>query len=658
MFQRAPLRLYYTVFECKIPRKIPELICVEKDKTVDSPDKILVLEQKFLNGQDKPKRKRKYRKRKLPDGPDDIVPDFEAETTVKANANDTRKDNVGRKKQKRMFVASVDSSVMEAMSESEEQLAKLTLNCSNEFSAISVDIGGDSSSQSDFNEHDEGRVKAGKKDFNNLFHDDNSEKTVVYSNTDNKSTPQISPGSISVSLFQPLNEVESDNINPKTNRDTVFDFHENCEGGKETQPRGRGGPGRKKKGEMGEKKPGRVKTVDLKTGNLVISGKHPGMEQLPEKKKPGRKKKIETVSNSVGETRHKSNAKSTGKVNSETGERVKRKYVRKATKMELSGSITQTPKKGRKSKQEETKVEPKIPKADKKVGSFDKTNTTENSKKDDYEDSVNVGPECAVNNHDDVSDKGSSSCNSKVSQSGDQEAKVVDNPEMCLVASPSTPLYGQTPKVTESNQGLPVSPNLECAANSILDNNESYGKLFKAINEPCGKDVEESISNDGTLKGVNEKSVFPAVVTDAPEVDYSSNMVLRNDDMDAKLVIDERGGMENGYHNGVERVNEHCTNGDMPLLRPSQDTLTVNEFQPNSPGPKIDTFGSMYSQMDQTSDQPLDLTSNGRRDEYMKGKIFKTKMLKRAFPKPDLGLSQKDRMGSPANNGIHHQSWT
>ena len=523
-FQRAPLRLYYTVYERLSAPKVPTAVC-EKQASIVSKG----ITSGSASKQDSTEETHGV-KRKQDDGPDDVSFDQSAVTPEKTEETIKTETCNPKKKNKKQ----VDSTVLEAVSKSEEILAKLTLDCSNDANGLMR------------NEDQRPEALAVNDVANKEQNKDSSKSEDLSTCTPIKTSALNQDDSPVLSLFEPLNAEPSG-----TN---VYDFNtqepSSSSSGETDKPKGK--RGRKKKRVTERDKNEDDSSVSNKVSenetNLVISNKHPGIKAATPKKE---RKKLATVSDHIeakdGKVKAKKTKKDSGhaKGKAKTVKEILEKAQNKTNEEKVpkkrgrpQGSVNKV----KKVKVDgNSKIQQNEPESDVK--------SQENAKQggvDDVQSAVSLKPvsvksETGVNNKIDpavvTADKTTtdSSLNETV-------PKIYNN-----IEHPVTPPYGQTPKPAELNPGLPVS-------------------------------VTNGSVNMGQNGALNNGIFVPSM-------------------------------------NGIGVINGH-------------------DFRPIINGyiPPVDN-----------SDQPLDLTNNAQRSEYMKGKIFKTKMLKKTPTKSDGFTGSGDR---------------
>lgn len=651
-------------------------------------------------------------------GPDDISPDLAFEKCKPYKGG--RKGIGSPKKRVKKALIEVDDSVKEAMSESEEQLARLTLDSASDKKCVPNETESSNSDKKQmaesvtdckFDADNEKTKSAGIQKENVKIVEKGNNKTkrdekcnpdvltniTVETNTQSgsgdsdingatqntkdslsaskQSSAQVSPGSgsITLSLFQPLNAVgvESDdtdrsssvnaeeNLSDK-NTENLYEFQTE-EAPDVSVKKARGRPkGSKNKVNSEKTSCVKKKTKECKLSetesNLVVSKKHPGIKSLKAKAdvKQQEIKDVTTTKNSPVKTKRNDGANKVSlldKTKSVNGEKPKRKYVRK-NKIENVGENKSESKRQKKETKGDTlkdgsEKEPFL--------NEDETEKLENETPSSVEDVVmenmnnnsNVLSEMDVQNKESEKVKenvqGMSKICEKVSDSdGDKQLPL----NSTSLQEPVTPLYGETPKVNESNQGLPCSPNMDSLDNSgrlVIDTNENSDEL-----------------NGANTKDMNDKSVSKCNTVQTNGA-ICENVNLRNGD-----VVSNRALSKEIYKNGFgsfevnQSVNVSRNNSEIPNAHMDQYRHNANGLSPTNTLNMLGAFtqspmaaylhighmtgnSSNYSSRDQSFDQPLDLTNNGTREEYTKGKIFKTKMLKKTYPKQDSVHSFKEK---------------
>ncbi|XP_053373746.1 protein starmaker-like isoform X1 [Mercenaria mercenaria] len=655
------------------------------------------------------------RKRKLLEGPDDISPDLDFEK-CKPYKGDRRKGIGTPKKRAKKALVDVDDSVKEAMSESEEQLAKLTLDCSGdtrsgvgETESVNSDGNTESAEKATTdNEVSEGgkalSVGSQKENMKSVLKSSNKSKREDKCNTEiltsitvetntqvrngesdingasqtekdssssKQSSTQVSPGSgsISLSLFQPLNSVVVEPANETVNtddklsdkkNDNTFEFPSE-DTSKVTLKKARGRP-KGSKNKVANEKAGSSKSKvnesktdeEIKT-SLVVSKKHPGLKS-PKANKTAKKPETKTETPSkkgmskAKLTNDSNKVISTDKVKPVNGEKVKRKYVRKnkVGQADETGRETKRPKKETNAI-EVSKDSENVPLVSEEVKQSLDVNY-KNSDIDPVSDSVGKqSKELSEKEPQKQSEGDTDNAQSKAIEkvnNADQEKQVSVN--SISLQEPVTPLYGETPKVNESNQGLPCSPNMESfddggrlVIDTSVNNDDMDGAETKDKSDKTAVKCNKTQSNGAITENINVKSG-----------DFVSNRALSKDIF--------RNGF--GIYDGKQSMN----NSDIPNAHMEQYRQAVNSLSPTNALNMLGVFSpppmsahvhighvtgntNSYTSHDQNFDQPLDLTNNGAREEYTKGKIFKTKMLKKTYPKQENVQCFKEKSTSSVN---------
>lgn len=596
-----------------------------------------------------------------------------------------RKPGGTPKKRARRANGDVDESVKEAMSESEEQLAKLTLDCPADVNSMTNNY------MNDTNDNvSEATTECG--DIHNLLTDEEvlntkgiSENTrnIVTKVTDNleiltdiaanklgsdsnatlerngvlqtnedkrsnasskQSSAQVSPGSGSVklSLFQPLNG-DDDHIaaSPvsdvgklgKESNDNLYDFRV-----EETSPvpikKTRGKP----KGSKNKVQSEKVSKVKKKVNTPIDCKENDNASiqtnsTILKPTKNVKKKKEVDISTTKKKCSSKEEVASDSISNKcchkeKNGERVKRKYVRKQ-KVNHLNNASNTATESNETEKDEVSTN---------VERTQESSVSENTDKDEsYTKSSSVTDE--VHNVNDKLECTISKTNvfQKCSDANDQEKQMIVNSSS--LQEPVTPLYGETPKMNESNQGLPCSPNMESLDNNgrlVIDmgmntdnvnsdkSKENSDRLDDDIDQSNGDLVENSVknvvSNCSFSKEIFRNSYGPSDINSPPSTRNSSEIPLAHNDPFRQIM------------NGLSPTNAlNMLGGFSP---PLSAHLHMSHVTVNPTG---------YQIHDPNCEQPLDLTNSGGRDEYTKGKIFKTKMVKKSFPKQDSVQHSKDK---------------
>lgn len=520
--RRAPLRLYYTVYERLSAPKI-HVVAVDRQSTT-------VLEETSTVSNNEKEKENIGIKRKHDDGPDDVSFDLSSETPEKAE--EAKKDTAIPKKKNKKHV---DSNVLEAVSKSEEILAKLSLNCSND---------GDTAMRN-------GEKEADSVANEGILNKENAEK--MFDRTPTKiNTKNIlkDDSPVSLSMFEPLNGV-SDSAN-------VYDFQaqEPSSSGDFNKPKVKRGRKKKAVTERDKTVNERSNSDQTKQGktNLVISNKHPVIKAATPTK--GRLKRM-NVSNEDSKQpvkKIRKTTKDTSKVN------CKRKTVKEILEhAQENGQAEKIPKKrGRKPGSVNKVKRPEMAGNDK-----DKISSSENvlQSKESAIDSETRSVESVNSTAFACENRSDNSVNSDLSNVGtnkiDPSFNETVSPNYCIDEDPVTPPYGETPKPSELNPGLPVSVN---------------GNMIRESNGAVNNNM-----SDGVMNGMNGMCAL-------------DGLGFRQ--------------MMNGYIPAVD------------------------------------------------SDQPLDLTNNAQRSEYTKGKIFKTKLLKKTLSKQDSLTDSGDRSIQNGHNSV------
>lgn len=521
--RRAPLRLYYTVYE-RLTAPKTHAVAVDRHSTT-------VLEETSTVSNNEKDDENHGLKRKHDDGPDDVSFDLSAETPEKGE--EAKKDTANQKKKNKK---QVDSTVLEAVSKSEEILAKLSLNCSNDGDAALRN--GDKEVVSVANE--------------GIVNKENAEKMFNRTPTKiNTKTILKDDSPVSLSMFEPLNGV-SDSVN-------VYDFQaqEPSSSGEFNKPKVK--RGRKKKAVTERDKTVNSRSYSDQTDqgdtNLVMSSKHPVIKAATPTK--GRLKRMNVSSEDSKQPvkKIKKTIKDTSKVN------CKRKTVKEILEhAQGNEQVEKIPKKrGRKPgsvnkvKRAKTAGNDK----DKIISSSENVPQSKESAIDSETRSVER-VNSTVFAGENRSDNSISSDLSNVSTDKvDPSFNETVSPNYCINEDPVTPPYGETPKPSELNPGLPVSVN---------------GNMMRESNGAINNNM-----SDGIMNGMNGMCAL-----DGPGFRQ----------------------MMNGYIPAVD------------------------------------------------SDQPLDLTNNAQRSEYTKGKIFKTKLLKKTLSKQDSLTESGDRTIQNGHNSV------
>ena len=521
--QRAPLRLYYTVYERMSQQKAPPIIVARQIGTVQNKDQRSLDQDTAIaedNLDDIQGVKRKYN-----DGPDDVSFDLSTETPEKIAETKKDKDIVNPRKKSKKHV---DSNVLEAVSKSEEILAKLTLDCSNDGEKLRQN-GGDSMRETSTSEN------------MNVESKPDSAKTDTLRTPDKSNTTSKSASPITLSLFEPLNGGHTD-LN-------VYDFHlqEPSSSGEVIKPKAK--RGRKKKVDV-ERDKDASETSELDTENqtdskLVISDKHPKMKSVtPRKNKP---KKVNDSNGAVIQKRTISKIKKTPKDTPKDkwkGKTVKEIMERSQGKTQVSDKPQK--KRGRKpGSLNKVKTDTTVDSGKRKVDMAQPESVpslTEGANDNEMKSTDISHPIVSNENH--INNNLSSVFVSTENNLQESNFNETVSPNYNIGKDILTPLYGQTPKPAELNPGLPISVN----GGHVRELNGANTVLNTAF-----------VNNVNEIGAVNGQGFRPYI---------------------------------NGYIPATE-----------------------------------------------SSDQPLDLTNNTHRSEYTKGKIFKTKLLKKTSSKSE-GISE------------------
>ena len=473
-------------------------------------------------------------KRKHDEGPDDVSFDLSAVTPEKTEESTSKHTEETNKIEtctpKKKTKKHIDSTVLEAVSKSEEILAKLSLNSSN-------DGGGLMRSEKQrhealgVNDVDGGAFSKGES---------LSARTPVKTTTLSKDDSPI------LSLFEPLNAEPSGN--------NVYDFNsqEPSSSGVNDKPKAKRGRKKKVVTER-DKSEGENSVSNKASGNdthLVISNKHPGIKAATPKKE--RKKKV-TASDHTEAKEGKVKAKKikTGSVHEKAKAKTVKEILENAQRRTIEEKVPR--KRGRPqgslNKVKKVKADDKNKIQQNKPETDLKSQESATQSVDDVQSAVSLKP-ASVNGETEVNDNVKLGVGTADNTSIDTSHRETVPKIYTNIEHPVTPPYGQTPKPAELNPGLPVSVT-----------NESV-----------------NIVHNGAL---NSGIFVPSM-------------------------------------NGIGAMNGH-------------------DFRPVVNGyiPPLDN-----------SDQPLDLTNNAHRNDYTKGKIFKTKMLKKTPTKSDGFTGSGDRAGT------------
>lgn len=645
-------------------------------------------------------------------GPDDISPDIAFDKS-KPYKNERRKGiGTPKKRAKKAFIEP-DDSVKEAMSESEEQLAKLTLDCSGDTrigaivddSVISVDATAQSSNTLDAcdthvveidkeitkrngagNQENKAKrdskcdpemltsitietnsdVDSGESEISGAIQTDKDAESAS-----KQSSAQVSP--VSLSLFQPLNAIvtestakmaktglafAADKLRDEQN-DKLYEFQSE-ESTPAVAKKLRGRPKGSKNKVNTEKACVKNKTNESKTDkvtdtNLVASKKHPGLKSPKSQKCPKKPDaKVETTEKNTS-SKEKTNTGANKVLLKD--KRIKRKYVRKVKtdsvdergreiKRPKTDSVDNTENDG--SEAEHKLYENENHELETKCVKNDNTVITEIIK--DHPE-ISSDKKWPFEQSEDT--KESLMCEDNTEEKcgeNDQEMQMTVNSSS--LQEPITPLYGETPKINESNQGLPCSPNMESLDNS--------GRLV----------IDTSVNNDD-LNGAKTSEISDKTV----KCTTNQNNGAINENMKNGDSVSNHAYSKEIFRNGFDafEMNQNIANtlrnnSEIPNAHTDQFRQSINGLSPPnalslisgfSPPPMTahvhmgQVIANGYQLHDQNFDQPLDLTNNGAREEYTKGKIFKTKMLKKTYPKQDAMQSFKEKSTCSSNPFLH-----
>lgn len=649
LFQRTPLRLFYTVFERKLsPNAIQAILNRQK---IDIPHHHGNGNKQHVKGN-----------RLLLVGPDDVSPDLDFEKTKSHKREKKKRGPKPKNKLKKLLDSDVDDSVKEAMSESEEQLAKLTLDCTSDterpetFKVLNADKNGEKET---VNKPDTNNVSESEKvDASNIKSDEvtesesGKENLIVdtYEGTSKVSSTQTSPGSsVNLTLFQPLNVVPDDQ---KAGSVLELKTDEKQPGKDDTKCPKRGRPkGSKNKvknvTENGVESP--IKTSDKTelqcNGESKLGTSKKNMKK-DSKPKQGNDTKSEPKSKKcIGKTENPK-------------EKVKRKYVRK-TKLDGESDGARAAKRMKCSETVNTKSDIQTDISD---NSQTEVNKTVQSHESDMGVKANGVDSCKPmeicentsgssgttepvrfpKNCDNEKEEDTKVCE-RTQEDTDSEQTVGNS----LVLEPITPLYGETPKVSESNQGLPCSPNMngfeapKTVDNDSADNEDRTCDMNGAINNGTDKLKPSSESHDAIKQNrvisIRPNVPVPTSVTGA-FAGFNSNVVGHNG------VGHQMPSAHFAYRNSLPV----CVSAGPYIGGFTTPLMPVH--------PRFDhSIRPSYIHCEPNTDQPLDLTNNVHKDEYTKGKIFKTKMLKKMCPKQEPFSPAKDKAGLQGFSNVYPQ---
>ncbi|KAH3698655.1 uncharacterized protein LOC127862447 [Dreissena polymorpha] len=681
--RRTPLRLYYTVFERSTAyRDHPGHIDVKRALNSDAE---ITTETTELLGDATDIDQGVKETDKLPlcllTGPDDISPDLDLEEGVPQKGKKRKRGT--KAKVKKLLSVSDDDSVKEQMSESEEQLAKLRLDCGSDSETIipdfdnennvdcanSASVVGNSHSQSNGLVRSKGNCnklgdrasertdtldahrseRADKLDASEEDGDESDSEPRLVVDTDHDpskpSSTQSSPSSsVHLTMFQPLTENSlSDNCNDESAKKESVVRIANGKNAKSWDSLVTSVPKRSKGRPKGSKN--KVKSLLAVTKN---AGKSVVVKQVSNVSKDielNQKSKMNTeivysfsADENLNADQKKGNnvQRSVSAFDGSEQSLVKRKYVRK--KKMPSEREHAVPLKRAKTVNAMLKCKD----ASGGVNGKDTLADIDISKPIDIRKTVSEG-EGVVQ----VSNGGETGLNNCSPDDNDvaQDGKTL---LPSAFSEPITPLYGETPNVNESNQGLPCSPNMDIKGNQSSNVEQDVIK-----DKPC--DFNGAISNGAyvdnaevlnTLEsglssgiqnnfGIRSSFMFPTSMQPA-FIGYNGNLVAMN-----ALRPDFSPGHFNFANTiaGTIPPNALCIiNGFSPS--PLNAHAQLNHL---TNGNTVTNVNAGYQSCDHHVEQPLDLTNNFSREEYTKGKIFKTKLLKRPVPKSDITQNGRDK---------------
>ena len=605
------------------------------------------------------------RKRRLLEGPDDIVPDFNLE---KAKPYKRLKKKRGvRKKTGKPLLVSDDESVKEAMSESEEQLAKLRLDCTSDAETIipgmEEDVedkkevpeelheecrfnddkqgpGQDGDGGVEMNEcsvtdagHADGLVcdNAGMKDMNG------EHEVVVDTNTDSSkpSSSQTSPGSIHLSMFQPLVIATEDSENERNSnssaQDNPYDFKSEQTTPVEGTPakRQKGRPkGSKNKPKREPKKNQSETNGDMPPGSRLENQSTSGTVQS--ESSSGINESDSGKSTAATDNGMPTTSCSVSKTGEIKVEKAKRKYVRKK-KLVTENPSEQTAKRSKKTEVIET-MGPKVPDTclDRMAEVSSETASNKENASDHETDCSSKG--IGVANHD-------RDLYENVSTDNNDSCKVNIKPSLL---ENITPLYGETPNVNESNQGLPSSPAMDTS--SKPSNGNISNKVCEDINATV-KNCEINNTDIPTFSNFNNLQMNGPLMG-KPQLDIDHRPTMLFSGLQPAYFGFNRGIMDmNLFRPDVSAAHFAFRNNlamSVPMSVPSSLCImggfaqpVINAHAQFSHMTNVVNGNNVHVSCDQNHDQPLDLTNGLQKEEFTKGKIFKTKILKKVQPKSE-----------------------
>ncbi|XP_052811792.1 uncharacterized protein LOC128239240 [Mya arenaria] len=666
--RRAPLRLFYTVFERRLPPNvIQKLLYTTANGLRNQTTAPEVEEEKETietANDDVGKEPEMTKKRKLPDGPDDVIPDIDLD---KAKPYKRLKKKRGYKKGSKASSVADDDSVKEAMSESEEQLAKLKLDSISDAETVIPDFDYDENSRAGFDnamvneptEPDESNaeiccsgervqetvvnVSESNETFGeNIIATKNGEITVDTNQDNSKpSSTHTSPGSIHLTLFQPLtiasDESQTDSVKENKSCEKLYEFkpdetqcYKDDEGNEEMpvkRPKGR------PKGSKNKVK--RISLADTKSNDKTSKTDDSVSTKTDSVSTNNTPKKVSKVQDIKKECDLRTNTKTNG--NSEvivrpeitngngtkTEEKVKRKYVRKKNVSDKTSEVEGVGKRAKKDTDAENGTVDGV-----NVGSVtapqDKTEESSGRINDESHltnDASNDDTcESGVDNSDDTSE------HEKVQMETNETNKINLKPSLL---EPVTPLYGETPNLNESNQGLPCSPTMDSSKtksdqiNCVLNNpNESSGAIVKTLSD--------NNTNNMNLNGVH----FNGAIVNKGQMGFDLRPSLMYPNIQPAFLGFNRGLMNVNMMRPEVSVSHFGFRNDIGAITVPTSMCIMGSFA-QSPMNAHAQFNHMLNvandngSCDINGDQPLDLTNGVQKEEYTKGKIFKTKMLKK-----------------------------
>ena len=584
--------------------------------------------------------------RHMPAGPDDVSPDLNLEKKRLLKHEKKKRGPKPKKKPKKLLDIDVDDSVKEAMSESEEQLAKLTLDCSGDTSRVNRNAiaNGDTSDEIKTShkpktrlevESDEVVPNEGTSSANEQMESESGKEnlTVETDDTDKVSSAQTSPGSVTLAHFQPLNAVTSVNDNSENKFESLSEFKTAEQKVENSEPKKRG----RKKGSKNK-----VKKV-AENGDSIAESSTTVVEaqSVNNCKAVTPRKSSKTESEPANETKEKKTAKPSAKSKKgedNTGgqvEKVKRKYVRK-TKLESEPEGVKAAKRMKPSEQCDS-LEKSKPDLGNSKDISEGTEREVKSKCANHDNTVEVSEEVKQSSETSETESapkkvcdGNGSCGSSEGIKDKSDCEMSSGQGSLI--EPVTPLYGETPKVSESNQGLPCSPNMNGFEVPKPNDNVKESEVDKT----CDNEVVDK-HNDKHDNGVESvecgnHNFIPAATSIVPVSTIAPGAFV-------------------GCSTSVTGLNVPTTHfmygGGLPISVSRGSYLGAGFMSPVITAHPSFEHGlrPVYMHCESNIDQPLDLTNSVNKEQYTKGKIFKTKMLKKIGSKQEPFSPGRDKVG-------------